>query len=50
MRPLGLPKHFPVPQNMKNCPIATWITWIRDNSNELIAAIDEEKHQEERPR
>ena len=42
MRPLGLPKRFPVPQNMKNCPIATWITWIRDESNELIAAIDEE--------
>ena len=38
MRPLGLPKHFPVPQNMKNCPIA----WIRDESNELIVAIDEE--------
>ena len=42
MRPLGLPKCFPVPQNMKNCPIATWITLIRDESNELIAAIDEE--------
>ena len=42
MHPLGLPKHFPVPQNMKDCPIATWITWIRDESNELIAAIDEE--------
>ena len=42
MHPLGLPKRFPVPQNMKNCPIATWITWIRDESNELIAAIDEE--------
>ena len=42
MHPLGLPKHFPVPQNMKNCPIATWITWIRDESNELIVAIDEE--------
>ena len=42
MHPLGLPKHFPVPQNMKNCPIATWITWIRDESNELIAAIEEE--------
>ena len=27
---------------MKNCPIATWITWIRDESNELIAAIEEE--------
>ena len=42
MHPLGLPKHFPVPQNMKNCPIATWVTWIRDESNELIAAIEEE--------
>ena len=42
MHPLGLPKRFPVPQNMKNCPIATWITWIRDESNELIAAINEE--------
>ena len=42
MHPLGLPKCFPVPQNMKNCPIATWITWIRDDSNELIVAIDEE--------
>ena len=42
MHPLGLPKRFPVPQNMKNCLIATWITWIRDESNELIAAIDEE--------
>ena len=42
MRPLGLPKCFPVPQNMKNCPIATWITWIRDESNELIVAIDEQ--------
>ena len=41
MCPLGLPKHFPVPQNMKNCLIATWITWIRDESNELIAAINE---------
>ena len=42
LHPLGLPKYFPVPQNMKNCLIATWITWIRDESNELIAAIDEE--------
>ena len=42
MHPLGLPKCFPVPQNMKNSPITTWITWIRDESNELIEAIDEE--------
>ena len=27
---------------MKNCPIATWITWIRDETSGLIAAIDEE--------
>ena len=42
MCPLGLPKRFPIPQNMKNCPSAIWITWIRDESNELIVAIDEE--------
>ena len=42
MHTLGLPKRFPVPKNMKNSSISTWITWIRDESNELIAAIDEE--------
>ena len=42
MHTLGLPKRFPVPQNMKNSSISTWITWIRDESNELIAAINEE--------
>ena len=39
---LGMPTCFPLPQNMKNSSIPTWITWIRDESNELIAAIDEE--------
>ena len=42
MRILGLPKRFPQPQNMKDSPVTTWITWVRDESNELIAAIDEE--------
>ena len=42
MRELGLPKRFPSPQTMKNSPISTWITWMRDENNELIAAIDEE--------
>ena len=42
MRTLGLPKRFPQPQNMKNSSVTTWITWMRDESNELIAAIDEE--------
>ena len=42
MRTLGLPKRFPRPQNMKDSSVTTWITWIRDESNELIAAIDEE--------
>ena len=42
MRPLGLPQRFPEPQNMKNCSTSTWITWIREESNDLIAAIDEE--------
>ena len=42
MRTLGLPKWFPELQNMKDSSVTTWITWMRDESNELIAAIDEE--------
>ena len=42
MRTLGLPKRFPSLQTMKNSPISTWITWVRDENNDLIAAIDEE--------
>ena len=42
MRTLGLPKRFLQPQNMKDSSVTTWITWMRDESNELIAAIDEE--------
>ena len=42
MRTLGLPKRFPQPQNMKDSSVTTWITWVREESNELIAAIDEE--------
>ena len=33
MHTLGLPKRFPVPKNMKNSSISTWITWIRDEEN-----------------
>ena len=42
MHTLELPKRFPQPQNMKDSSVMTWITWMRDDSNELIAAIDEE--------
>ena len=42
MRTLDLPQRFPLPQNMKNSPVETWVQWIRDESNKLIAAIDEE--------
>ena len=42
MRILELPKRFPQPQNMKDSPVTTWITWIREESNKLIAAIDDE--------
>ena len=42
MRILELPQRFPLPQNMKNSPVETWVQWIRDESNKLIAAIDEE--------
>ena len=42
MRILELPTRFPQPQNMKDSPVTTWITWIREESNKLIAAIDDE--------
>ena len=42
MCPLGLPQRFPEPQSMKNCSTSTWIAWIREENNDLIAAIDEE--------
>ena len=42
MRLLELPKRFPQPQNMKDSLVTTWITWIREESNKLIAAIDDE--------
>ena len=41
MRLLELPKRFQQPQNMKDSPVTTWITWIREESNKLIAAIDD---------
>ena len=42
MHTLELPQRFPLPQNMKNSPVATWVQWMGDKSNKLIAAIDEE--------
>ena len=42
MHTLELPQRFPFPQNMKNSPVETWVQWIRDESNKLIAAIDKE--------
>ena len=42
MRTLGMPQHFPSPQHMKNCTIQVWTTWIREESNALLTAIDEE--------
>ena len=42
MRTLGLLKRFPQPENMKDSSVTTWVTWVREESNELIAAIDEE--------
>ena len=49
MRTLELPQRFPLPQNMKNSPVETWVQWIRDESNKLIAAIDEEVAQRQDP-
>ena len=42
MHSVTIPTHFPQPQNMKDSSISTWVTWIRDESNGIIAEIDEE--------
>ena len=42
MRTLELPLRFPSPQTMKDSSVVTWVQWIREESNKLIAAIDDE--------
>ena len=42
MRSVTISTRFPQPQNMKDSSISTWVTWIRDESNGIIAEIDEE--------
>ena len=42
MRTLELPQRFPSPQTMKDSSVVTWVQWIREESNKLIAAIDDE--------
>ena len=42
MHTLDLPQRFPLPQTMKDSPVVTWVQWIREESNKLIAAIEDE--------
>ena len=42
MRVLDLPQRFPLPHTMKDSSVVTWVQWIREESNKLIAAIDDE--------
>ena len=42
MRTLELPLRFPLPHTMKDSSVVTWVQWIREESNNLIAAIDDE--------
>ena len=42
MRALDLPQWFPIPHTMKDSSVVTWVQWIREESNKLIAAIDDE--------
>ena len=42
MRALELPQRFPIPHMMKDSSVVTWVQWIREESNKLIAAIDDE--------
>ena len=41
MRTLELPQRFPLPQTMKDSSVVTWVQWIREESNKLIAAIED---------
>ena len=42
MRTLELPQRFPLPQTMKDSSVVTWVQWIREESNKLIAAVEDE--------
>ena len=41
MHTLELPQRFPLPHTMKDSSVVTWVQWIREESNKLIAAIDD---------
>ena len=43
MRFLMLPTHFPRPENMAQGDIAVWTNWIREETDELMKRLEEER-------
>ena len=42
MHVLPLPKNFPEPQSMRQSPVPTWISWIREESERIVSNLEEE--------
>ena len=49
MRFLVLPTHFPRPENMAQGDISVWMNWIREETDEIMKQLEEERHSRRDP-
>ena len=49
MRFLVLPTHFPRPENMAQGDISVWTNWIREETDEIMRQLEEERHSRSDP-
>ena len=49
MRFLVLPMHFPRPENMAQGDISVWTNWIREETDEIMRQLEEERHSRSDP-
>ena len=49
MTTLKLPTCFPLPQGMRQTSTTAWVTWMRDESTEILAELDEEANRRQDP-
>ena len=49
MRFLVLPTHFPRPENMAQGDISVWTNWIREETDEIMKQLEEERHSRSDP-
>ena len=49
MRFLVLPTHFPRPENMAQGDIAVWTNWIREETDEIMKQLEEERNSRSDP-